>query len=304
VKRTSYFLNVSYSLIQSFLKFNLFILIGDKMINSKKREFDKIALAIKEIKIQGARNIAKNALYAYKLIPTKASIKKLKSLRPTEPMLMNVLDRIDSGENYQEILNHFDHAQEKINEAVYEKIETGDIIMTICHSTNVVNALIYSWKKGKRFEVYNLETRPLFQGRKTAKELSLNKIPVTTFVDSAMGVAISKEQGTKHVTKVFVGADALLKSGVANKIGSEVLAQIAKNEKIPFYVVADSWKYSPKNLELEMRDFHEVWDKMPEGFHIKIKNPAFELIKKKWISGIFTELGFMRYKTFLRKVKK
>ena len=272
-------------------------------MNSKIKEFDKISKDIKEIKIQGARNIAKKAIYAYRLIPTKHSIKKLKNLRPTEPMLMNVLDKLNEGEDYKEILNHFDSAQEKINEAVYEKIETGDIIMTICHSTNVINALIYSWKKGRRFSVYNLETRPLFQGRKTAKDLDREGIPVTTFVDSAMGVAVSKEQGTKHVTKVFVGADALLKTGVVNKIGSEVLAQIAKNEKIPFYVIADSWKYSPKNLPLEMRNFHEVWERMPSGFHIKVKNPAFELIKKKWISGIFTEYGFMRYKTFLKKVK-
>lgn len=273
-------------------------------MNSKIKEFDKISRDIKAIKIQGARNIAKKAIYAYRLIPTKSSIKKLKSLRPTEPMLMNSLDKLSKGEDYKKILHHFDSAQDKINEAVYEKIETGDVIMTICHSTNVINALIYSWKKGKKFLVYNLETRPLFQGRKTAKDLDREGIPVTTFVDSAMGVAVSKEQGTKHVTKVFVGADALLQAGVVNKIGSEVLAQIAKNEKIPFYVIADSWKYSPKNLPLEMRNFHEVWEKMPQGFHIKIKNPAFELIKKKWISGIFTEDGFMRYKTFLKKMKK
>ncbi|MDA3836059.1 MAG: hypothetical protein PF542_00395 [Nanoarchaeota archaeon] len=270
----------------------------------KRSEFNQICKDIKDIKIQGARNIAKQALYAYELFPTIASMRKLKSLRPTEPMLMNVLHRAEEGEGYKELLTHFDSAQKKMNEAVYEKIETGDVVMTICHSTNVVNALIYAHKKGKRFQVYNLETRPLFQGRKTAKELSNAGLDVTTFVDSAMGVAISKEQGTKHVATVMVGADALMKEGVANKIGSEVLAQIAKNEKVPFYVIADSWKYSPSKVKLEMRDFHEVWANMPQNHHIKVGNPAFELIKKKWISGIFTELGFMRYKTFLKAVSK
>jgi ribose 1,5-bisphosphate isomerase len=273
------------------------------MVN-KKKEFNKICRDIKDIKIQGARNIAKKALYAYKLIPTKSSLKKLKSLRPTEPMLMNVLDKIEVGEEYESIVKHFDFAQEKINNYVFDKIDEGDVIMTICHSSNVINSLIHAWNNGKKFEVYNLETRPLFQGRKTARELGRAGIPVTTFVDSAMGVAMSREQGTKHVTKAFVGADALMKKGVANKIGSEVLAIIAKNEKIPFYIVADSWKYSPKNVKLEMRDFDEVWEKMPKKFHIKVKNPAFELIKKKWISGIFTDLGFMRYRTFLKMAKK
>lgn len=274
------------------------------MVYSNIKKFNKICKDIKEIKIQGARNIAKNAMYAYTLNPTKEAIKKLKSLRPTEPMLMNVLDKIERGESYDKLISHFDDSQEKINKFVYNHIKNKDVIMTICHSSNVINALIYAKNNNKKFEVYNLETRPLFQGRKTAKELSQAGIPVTTFIDSAMGVAISKEQGTKNVTKIFVGADALLKSGVANKIGSEVLAQIAKNEKIPFYVVADSWKYSPKNVKLEMRDFHEVWDNLPKNIDVKIKNPAFELIKKKWISGIFTELGFMRYKTFLKEIKK
>ena len=271
-------------------------------MKNKKKEFDKICKDIKEIKIQGARNIAKKALYAYTLIPTMNSLRKLESLRPTEPMLMNVLHKISKGEKYEDILAHFYVAQKKINEFVYDEIKTGDVVMTICHSTNVVLSLINAWKEGKRFEVFNLETRPLFQGRKTARQLGKAGIPVTTFIDSAMGVAMSREQGTRHVTKVFVGADALLKSGVVNKIGSEVLAQIAKNERIPFFVVADSWKYSPKHIKLEMRNFHEVWNDMPKGFHIKVNNPAFELIEKKWISGIFTDLGFMRYKTFLRKV--
>jgi len=273
------------------------------MVSKKILEFNKICKDIKEIKIQGARNIAKKALYAYHINPTPAAMRKLKQLRPTEPMLMNVLHMAEQGEDYDEILAHFDEAQQKINHEVFKHINNGDVVMTICHSTNVTHSLIYAWNHGKRFEVYNLETRPLFQGRKTARELSKAKIPVTTFVDSAMGVAISKEQGTKHVTKIFVGADALMKKGVANKIGSEVLAQIAKNEKVPFYVIADSWKYSPKAVKLEMRNFHEVWADLPKSSKIKVDNPAFELIKRKWISGIFTDIGYMKYKTFLRKIR-
>ena len=41
----------------------------------KRKRFNKIVRGIKEIKIQGARNIAKKALYAYSLFPTKASKK-------------------------------------------------------------------------------------------------------------------------------------------------------------------------------------------------------------------------------------
>lgn len=272
-------------------------------MKKKIKEFNRISKDIKSIKIQGARSIAKNALYAYSLIPTENSKRKLISLRPTEPMLVNVLKKVDK-ENFSDLLAHFDLAQSKINEEVFEIIEDGDIIYTHCHSTNVVNALIYSKRKGKKFEVYNTETRPLFQGRKTAKELRAAGIKTTMFVDSAMDIALSKKQDTKKVTKIFLGADALLKKGVINKVGSGTISKLAKINRIPLYIVADSWKYSPKDLKIEERNFHEVWEKIPKKSNIKIRNPAFELIQRKYIKGIITEFGLMKYKTFLRVIKK
>jgi len=72
----------------------------------------------KDVKIQGARNIAKAALTAYSLTPTKASKKKLLSLRPTEPMMKNVLQMADKLPK-KKILEHFDAAQEKINKYAF-----------------------------------------------------------------------------------------------------------------------------------------------------------------------------------------
>src|SRR4030042_1987475 len=206
----------------------------------KKRIFNKITRDIKQIKIQGARNIARAALYAYSLIQKKSSIKKLKSLRPTEPMLEKVLALVET-KPYKQILAHFNDAQNSINKHVFKLIKDKDVIFTHCHSTNVSNALIYSKRKGKKFEVYNTETRPLFQGRKTAKELKNAKISMTMFIDSALGVALSGEQ----------------------------------------------------------RKLNEIWDNAPKN--IKIKNPAFEFVKKKYISGIITEFGLMKYGKFVRE---
>jgi len=267
----------------------------------KKKRFNKIAKDIKDIKIQGARNIAKKALYAYSLLPGKGSKKFLRSLRPTEPMLWNVLDKAEK-QQYTKVLAHFDEAQEKINKKALRLIGKNNVIFTHCHSTNVTGSLIYAKKKKKKFEVYNTETRPLFQGRKTARELKKAKIKVTIFVDSAVGVALSREQGTKKVNKVFIGADALTKKGVINKIGSEVIAQIAKNENIPVYVIADSWKFTKKKVPREQRKLNEVWDRAPKK--VKIKNPAFEFVHKKYITAVVSELGVLSYKQFLKKVKK
>jgi len=266
----------------------------------KQKRFNQIAKDIKAIKIQGARNIAKKALYAYSLIPGKKSKNFLLSLRPTEPMLWNVLNKMEK-QPYAKVLSHFDESQEKINKNILKLIKNNNVIFTHCHSTNVLNALIFAKKKGKIFEVYNTETRPLLQGRKTAKDLKKAKIKVTMFVDSAVGIALSREQGTKKVNVVFLGADAITKKGVVNKVGSEVIARIAKDEKIPVYIIADSWKFTKKKIPKEQRKLNEIWDSAPKK--IKIRNPSFEFVFKKYITGIVSELGVLSYKEFLRKVK-
>jgi len=254
---------------------------------SKEARFNKIVKEIKNVKIQGATNIAKKALHAYLLVPTKQSKNKLLNSRPTEPMMENVLDLAEKEIPKNQILSHFKEAQDKINKKVFRLIKKEDVIFTHCHSTNVVNALIYAKKKGKKFEVYNTETRPLFQGRKTAHELRKAGIKVTMFVDSALGVALSKEQGTKKADKVFLGADAITKEGVVNKIGSEVIANIARDNKIPVYVIADSWKFTKSKIPLEYRALNEVWDNAPKK--IKIKNPAFEFVERKYITKIISD---------------
>jgi len=224
-------------------------------------------------------------------------------LRPTEPMLVNVLNKADKMP-YRKILQHFDEAQEKINKNILKIIKDNDIIFTHCHSTNVVNALKYAKKHGKSFEVYNTETRPLFQGRKTARELRKAGIKVTTFVDSAAAIVLEKQNKKDKVYSdlVFFGADAILKTGVINKVGSGMFAEIAKKHKIPVYIIADSWKYSPRNVKIEERDFHEIWNRVPR--QIKIRNPAFEKIDKKYIKAIVSELGVLSYGEFMRKIKK
>lgn len=271
------------------------------MINQKR--FNKICKNIKDIRIQGARNIAKAALYAYSLCPTKQAKKKLISLRPTEPMLVNVLNKIGRIP-HKEILKHFELAQNKINKLVLKIIKDNDTIFTHCHSTNVVQALIYAKKHNKEFQVYNTETRPLYQGRKTARELERKGIKVTTFIDSAAAIALEKENKKDKIytDKIFFGADAILKEGVINKIGSGLFAEIAYKNKIPIYIIADSWKFSPRNVKIEERSFKEVWEKVPP--HIKIKNPAFELVKKQYIKAIVSEFGILSYNQFLKKVKK
>jgi len=280
------------------------------MDNAKKREkFNKIIEGIKEVKIQGAQNVAKKSIEAYKLFPNKQSKKKLLSLRPTEPLLKNVLNKLErnlSSQSYKEIENHFKKVQENVNESILKLIHSKDVIFTHCHSSTVNNAFIHAKNKGKNFEVYATETRPLYQGRKTVKELSKAKIKTTLFVDSAAQIALTKNQNTKKADKFFIGADALLDKGIVNKIGSGMFANIAHENKIPVYVFSDSWKYSKEKVKMEKRPFKEIskgWIGKGEKRKFKVENPAFEFIDKKYIKAVVSEYGILPYDKFLKKVR-
>ena len=268
---------------------------------NKQKEFNKILKDIKSIKIQGARAVALAGLKAYKLNPSKSSKKKITSLRPTEPFLINILN-YENTLSPKELIERLKQNQEIMNKEVFKLIKNGDAVFTHCHSSSVVNALIYCHKKKKRFEVYNTEARPLYQGRITATQLKKAGIKVTMFIDSAAGIVLEKENKKDkiHADLVILGTDAILKNGVINKIGSGMFSEIAYDNKIPVYILADSLKYIPK-IKLEQRDFKEVWN---TSRGIRIINPAFELIDRKYITAIISEYGKLSYDKFLRKVRK
>lgn len=267
----------------------------DGLTKREKAKIKKIHEGIKSVKIQGATNVAKAALEAYILNPSIEEKEKLIGLRTTEPMLTNAINFVGKIPN-EEIIRHFGYAQRKIDKSVYKLLKKHKVVFTHCHSTNVVKALIYSKNRGLRFEVYNTETRPLYQGRQTARELNNAGIKVTTFIDSGLHEALEKTD------IVLVGADAILRDGVINKIGSELIAVVSFLRKIPMYVVADSWKFSPKNVKIEERDFKEVWEGNSKG--IKVRNPAFEKFDKKYIKGIVSELGVLDFEKFVKKIDK
>ena len=88
---------------------------------NKKKRFNQICRDIKNIKIQGARNVALAGLEAYKLFPSEKTKKILLKLRPTEPFLINLLKKADKlTEEMKEDLEFARRTEE-----AYKKIESG-----------------------------------------------------------------------------------------------------------------------------------------------------------------------------------
>ena len=283
-------------------------------------EYHQLRITMKNIEnltIQGATNVAIFGVRDFAkhaaTVPLKDQalfqhletvVKQLSIVRVTEPALRNGLRyvmtcirqdgkeaAIDHGENYIELINI---AKKKIFNIGAERIQDGSRVFTHCHSSITVGIFIEAAKQGKEFQVINTETRPLYQGRKTARILLKNNIQVTHIVDSAMRWAMKRYN--PHM--IFLGADAITVEGVAiNKIGSRLCALAAEEEHIPLYICTSLLKYDQATSvgrlsEIEMRQPFEIWDEnIPIG--LDIQNPAFETIDRKNISAYITEAGLI-----------
>ena len=188
-------------------------------------------------------------------------------------------------------------------------VKPGDGILTHCNAGQLATskygtatAPIYlGEERGYHFHVFADETRPLLQGaRLTAFELQSAGLDVTLICDN-MSATVMKNG---WVNAVFVGCDRVAANGdAANKIGTSVVAAVAKYYGVPVYICAptstiDLNTPTGAEIKIEQRPAEEVtemWYKermAPEG--IKVFNPAFDVTDHELIAGIVTEYGVAR----------
>ena len=150
-----------------------------------------------------------------------------------------------------------------------ELIPDGGAVLTHCNAGALATAgygtalgvIRAGWETGKRFRVFNTETRPFLQGaRLTSWEFQQLGIPATLIVDSAAGTLMRQAQ----VSCVITGADRIAANGdTANKIGTYTLAVMARENGIPFYVAAptstiDLSLSTGDEIQIEERSAREV----------------------------------------------
>jgi ribose 1,5-bisphosphate isomerase len=277
---------------------------------------------IKRLQIQGARNVAIAAIHAVEKAARESKAKQkdsflkelveakgvLFSSRETEPLMRNAIryivhavvssDKKSVNELATEVsmvskvlLDGFKASKEKIAGVGSKRIFNNLRILTHCHSTTVMSILKKAKHDGKKFEVVCTESRPVFQGRITAREMLDSGIKTTMIVDSAV------RHFMNEIDLVVVGADAITSEGnVINKIGTSMVALAAKEARTPFYVVSELLKFDPATIcgdyeRIEERSPEEVWNDSPHG--LIIRNPAFDVTRREFIHGIICEEGIV-----------
>ena len=195
-------------------------------------------------------------------------------------------------------------------------VKNNSVILTHCNAGALATAgfgtalgvIRAAVNIGKNIKVIANETRPFLQGaRLTTWELKEDNIPVKLITDNMCGFFMSKNE----IDLVVVGADRIAANGdVANKIGTYMVAVLAKENNIPFYVAApistlDFSLASGAEIPIEERSSDEVTkinqkQISPEG--VEAAHPAFDITPNHLISAIITENGIAKapYKKSLK----
>ncbi len=303
------------------------------------RRYGDVVKAIKEMKVRGAPLIAITAAYGIAMAGRQVKVKNydkfastmnaiLEAFRKVRPTAVNLGWAVDRMKKcieanpkrrvdlIKDLLLKEAQAMEKEdiqNNQTMAKLGTefireGDTILTLCNTGalatgglgTALGVIKTAHQEGKKIKVLACETRPYLQGsRLTAWELKLARIPFNLITDSMAGHFMQRKQ----VNVVVVGADRIAANGdVANKIGTYMLAILAWENRLPFYVVAPTGTLdlnvpSGDKIPIEERDSEEVTTVMgvpiaPPG--VKALNPAFDITPSRYVSAIITEKGVVR----------
>ena len=282
-----------------------------------------VAMAARELDISGPGALGRDTF----MRRLAEAGEEIKAARPTAVNLMWAVDRMlrvaGSDTDYQAGTSGIKDRLleeavliEKEDEAINRQMgingkglmPDGGSVLTHCNAGalatagygTAVGVIRAGWEDGKRFKVFNTETRPFLQGaRLTSWEFKKLGIPSTLLVDSAAGMLMRRGD----IGCVITGADRIAANGdTANKIGTYTLAVLAKENGIPFYVAAptstvDLSLNNGDEIEIEQRSPSEVTEfrgvpVAPEG--VEALNPGFDVTPARYVSAIITEAGVAR----------
>ncbi|GHO87229.1 translation initiation factor eIF-2B [Dictyobacter formicarum] len=195
----------------------------------------------------------------------------------------------------QQLLNDYETATKRMAE--HSRPYLKGHLMTCSISGTVLEVLVALHEQIEHVTV--LEGRPRYEGRAMAQALHEKGIAVTIITDAQADIFLPQCQG------VVVGADSILVNGdILNKAGTALLAWAARGHGIPFYVLSETLKISPKrwyehdparinsNMALlEEKEPEEVFAAAPVG--IEVRNFYFDHTLYRLLTHIITENGLL-----------
>lgn len=168
-------------------------------------------------------------------------------------------------------------------------IGDGCKVLTHSRSRVVLKTLITAAKANKQFHVYVTQGGPDSNaGQQMIDDLQRAGIDCTLILDAACGYVM------ESVDFVMVGAEAVVESGgIINRIGTYTFGICAKEMKKPFYVLAESFKFT-RLYPLNQRDLPNEYKYSMKQLHDVAKaHPQVDYTPPAYITLLFTDLGIL-----------
>ncbi|ETW08973.1 hypothetical protein H310_01451 [Aphanomyces invadans] len=134
------------------------------------------------------------------------------------------------------------------------KIVDGDVILTYARA-DIIEVLLKQAYDGKtKFRVLVVDSRPHFEGKKLVRALAEHGVPCAYLQINALSYVM------KEVTKVFLGATAIMSNGAAvARVGTALCAMTAQEFNVPVLFCCETYKFSDR-VQLDSITHNELRD--------------------------------------------
>lgn len=175
-----------------------------------------------------------------------------------------------------------------------ERIPDGGTVLMHSYSSSLMGCFEAASAAGKRFTVICTESRPLRESRLAVDVLHRLGQHVVYITDAEV------YEFMRGADLVIMGADSLASDGsVANKMGTAMIARLARSLGIPVYIASELYKYDERTMrgraiELERRVASEI---VSEGDfrngEPEVINQFFDLTPATDVTAIVCEHGLI-----------
>lgn len=281
----------------------------------QKSRIDSALRSIANDRRSGANELALKAVRLFRWagpdrnMPTKSYVSSLRRLgsrvartRPvmapiknvTAKLLHDVLSDVEYGQRANDVFDILKGRLRSMEEALQQsqrlvaqhyrkRFNRIKRPMEVSYSSQIV-AVLNSMPKST-LHITVCESRPMFEGRRTARLLAKRARSVTVITEAQIALVMAQCDG------VVLGCDSVYADGsVVNKTGSTLLALAARERRCPIIVVGSETKItSALDLSYESRSGDEVWRNAPRN--IGRNNVYFERVPAHLIDAIVVESG-------------
>lgn len=173
----------------------------------------------------------------------------------------------------------------------------GGVYATLSQSEFVIKTFETAAAAGRIATVYVMESRPLFEGRQTARALKAMGHRPILVSDASIGFFIGA------IDAAFVGADAILSDGtLVNKIGSYALAAACSVAGKNLHAITSVLKYDPGKTAASFLNKEESPHEIFPNPEFEVKNVYFDTVNPNLIASVVTEAGSLSLPSGLAKL--